>query len=491
MHKVSPNFNINVKGNVATFNFNKDYKMDGKVYADTRASCGCGKNNFTLKINMGSFSVPYCSFCHSPPDRFRISAYYPDASSKSGKRKTDDIRHDDQGRRITTPDIAVYMLRQIEKEISDGYFNPDKYTSQSNRQKFKISFIAGLYLDWTKTRSDTHGNGEITDITFRKKKGDVKKWIIPFFGELDVQHLDHRVIKQIYNTNITANKKRVLEELNNVLKFAKDELIYNFNFPLLPKGPQKKFINENEVPDISALYKIAQFSDNPIGTKIFKICGLYLIRPSDVVTMKRSDLDLENGLITITSHQSGSSDIDGRKSDKKKRSVSTHTLPIGQDLMNLLAENADSYNPLNIKGYLFVNKKGDSFLPYSSLNKIWIRARKKAAEFYNDKGLLKVELYRAAKHAGVTKLLELGYSDEKILRITGIGKEALKHYARLKAKDILEAVDTLANLRDISSKKMGVTSAHKEIGKIENLHTSCTQDQSSVATYNHLKKQGL
>ena len=187
--------------------------------------------------------------------------------------------------------------------------------------------------------------------------------------------------------------------------------------------------------------------------------------------------------MSINSHQSGSEEIDGRKSDKRKKSVSTHTLPIREDLINILSMNTDTYNPLNTKQYLFVNKKGDSFFPYSTLNNVWKRARKKAAAFHNDESLKTTELYKAAKHAGVTKLIELGYSDEMILRITGISKEALRHYARLKASDIAEVVEKLASLRE---RNMGVSRAQNS----ENLHTSCTQVNASVATHKSLKIQG-
>lgn len=486
MHRAIANSAIHVKSYRATYNVfnNKDFTMDGKVYADSRARCACDQRNFKLKINMGDYVVPFCTGCQSPPDKFRLTAYYPDANSKSGKTRTGPIRHDDMGRRITTPDIAVYMLRQIEKEIDQGIFNPDKYTSQTNREKFTIAYIGNQYCEHLDTRKSTGGSGEITDISARKSKGVINNHIIPNFGHLDIQNLDHRVIKKIYAQDIQTNKARVLEELKAIFKFASEELLHNFKMPALPKKPQKNLFDETEIPDIFALHKVADECDNEYAKAVFKICGLYLLRPSDVVTLKRSDIDYNSNIIRINSHQSGSEEIGGRKSDKRKKNLTTHTLPVTKEFINIITPLAGAYTPENTKGYLFVNQKGNSFLPTSSLTKIWKRAKIKAAKKYNDSTLLNITPYRAAKHAGVTKLVALGYADEKIMRITGISKEALKHYARLSAENVLDAVENLAEYRN---EKPISLSAHR----VQKTRTSCAQVDGHIATYNPSELQGL
>lgn len=146
-------------------------------------------------IKAGAIDVPVCAECMSFPNRFRISAYYPDHTKKSGRSRTGDIRYDDQGNRIDSMDRAVYMLKQIEKEIGLGSFSPDKYVSQMNRDAFLFKRIIREYLAFSKFRVDDPDD-KITKRTYRDKSLIAKNHLIPLFGDLDIQFLSSGVMKK-------------------------------------------------------------------------------------------------------------------------------------------------------------------------------------------------------------------------------------------------------------------------------------------------------
>ena len=417
--------------------------MFGKIYPDTRASCSCKKALFNKAIKAGKIDVPVCSVCLGFPDRFRISAYYPDHTKKSGRSRTGDIRYDDQGNRIDSMDRAVYMLKQIEKEIEQGSFNPDKYVSQRNREAFLLKNIINEYLAFSKSRIEDP-DYRITKRTFRDKTLIAKNHLTPLFGTLDIQFLSSGIIKNKFR-QVTTNRRRVHEEINSLLKFAKDELEIVFQMPAMPKKPSKNMRAEEEIPNIHALEKISTCMDDVRSRVLVRLLGITLLRPCDLLPLKESNLDFDRLVLRIDCHDSEGSLVSGRKSDSLKKSKSVFTTPLTKFIIEEIKHLEFTGRDDN---YLFKNKRGgDSYMSYSTLNNAWIRARKKAAIKFNDESLSRAQLYTATKHAGVTQLLEMGVSFEKIMRITGIGREALEHYSKLKANSVLSEIENLSILR--------------------------------------------
>lgn len=404
--------------------------MDGKIYPDTRAKCvECGSVIFPSKMKMSGFEVPLCK-CGGHPDKFRLNSYYPDASKKTGKARTGDIRHTDTGQRISDPGTAIYMLKQIEKEIDLGSFNPEKYTAQKNREKYRIDSICEKYLEHNEKRRAVSDN-PIGKRTLRDKKSIVKNYIIPIFGDIDIQQFPSKVLRERFLL-VQKNRRRVYEELQEVIKFSYQELEIQFQHPVFPPKPKKGYRDETDIPEEGIFWDIVEKLDRPEAKAISVICALYMLRPSDVLTLKPCDMDFKHGVLKIQRHASDGEDAEGRKSDIKKSDRNIHTIPIVPELEFALKLVPD---PKGQDEYYFKGPLADDkFYSYSTFNNAWIRARNAA-----DRPGIK--FYTAVKHARARDLMTQGISLEIIERISGVSAKVLKeHYLRLRAKDVKSTV---------------------------------------------------
>ncbi|MDD0853032.1 hypothetical protein HBN50_07985 [Halobacteriovorax sp. GB3] len=402
--------------------------MDGKVYPDTRARCTeCGSSSFESKVKLSGFTIPYCK-CGGHPNKFRLTSYFPDASKKSGRSRTEDIRFTDTGERISDPGTAVYMLKQIEKEIDLGSFKPEKYTSTKNRAKFLISNIAAEYIKFNEARREDPDD-KISKRTLRDKKTIMKKHIVPIYGHLDIQQLSKKNIKELFS-KVKSNRRRVHEELTQLLKFAKHEMEIVFTIPPLPKKPSSSYRDETTIPDIDCTWKVIEHLDDPRAKAVSIICMVYLLRPSDVLTIKPCDIDRKSRTLKIQRHDSDGICEEGRKSDSKKKQREIHVLPIVNELdmaLDLVAR------PPSSEDFYFTGTKEGSYYPYSTFNNAWIRARKAAG--YPD-----LPFYTSTKHARATDLIAKGFTSEQVRRVAGIGAKAFEHYSRLKAHQVENVV---------------------------------------------------
>jgi hypothetical protein len=172
--------------------------------------------------------------------------------------------------------------------------------------------------------------------------------------------------------------------------------------------------------------------------------------------LQEKNFDFERLILTIEHHDSEGVLESGRKSDSLKRKKERFTTPISSFILQELAQLDLTGDP---EAFLFSSEKNPTtYMSYSTFNNRWIAARKKAALELGDLGLSSVPLYTAAKHAGVVRLIDMGTSFEKIMRITGITREALEHYARMRAQSVLSDVENLARFRFQMATKANGTS---------------------------------
>lgn len=420
----------------------KGFNMNGKIYPDTRSKCvKCGSAKFDKREMVLGFQISICE-CGGDPSRFRLRSYYVDPNKKSGRSRAGDIRYTDTGERITDRNTAIYMLKQIEKEIELGIFKPDKYVSLKNRNKYKVKSLLAKYVLWNWRRVG-YEEERIGRRTAFLKLSTAKRHLRPHFGDIDVQLIPKDELVKRFR-KVESNKRKVHEELTSFFKYLKSELGIISELPKFPPKPVKRFRDADEIPDIHALEKIVKFMEIPQCRVAAKLCGLYLCRPSDVLTLKGASVDITRCVLKLDSHDSMGREEPGRKSDRLKRGTSHTTLPINEEFFKIIEEVG---LPEGEEYLLKSAQDGDDYLSYSTLNNDWNKAREKAAKAHSDPRLAEAQLYTSAKHAGVTRMVEMGIPTERIMRITGVSREALEHYARLKAESVMGDILRLNNLR--------------------------------------------
>ena len=103
----------------------RGYYMAGVIEAD-QSRCKCGGKFH--KVNMGKHEVPLCSICSKEPDKYRIRRVLPGSFGERAKRI--EIRYDNNQQRLTDIHDAISAMKQIDKEILSGKFDPSNWGSE-------------------------------------------------------------------------------------------------------------------------------------------------------------------------------------------------------------------------------------------------------------------------------------------------------------------------------------------------------------------------
>lgn len=344
------------------------------------------------------------------------------------------------------------MLKQIEKEIELEVFSAEKYTSRTNREKYKLSKIIDQYLEFSHKRLKDPED-RISYATYVVKKGIANNYLRPHFGHLDIQFIPKNEIRNIFRDKVDKRRRKVFEELSALFNFVEKELDLAFSIPPMPKRPKKNLKDESKLPDVKVLWEVIPHMKNKYAQAVAALMGVYLLRPSDILTLKTCDLNTRKNELQINRHLSYRSIEDGRKSSNLlKDGPVTHTLPL--DYFFEILKQFEIAIPIEADAFIFPGKFG----PHLSYDAFKVRWREGAidAGFFErvkdpksgkEKKKASVQAYEAAKHAGVSKLLEEGASPEMIIRVAGISRDMLKHYARIRASQTRGTIELLQKNR--------------------------------------------
>lgn len=401
--------------------------MKGFIQSDVKGGCPCG-GKFTLKEELG-YQVPKCEKCEKFPKKLRIGRYLP---SLEGKGQKVFIRYDHRNKRLESIQQAIRTLEFIDYELEEGKFDPRKYASRIVAQQLTFEhFVRKRFFPAQEQRLDRK---ELSPGGYKAKMVIIKSRLIPHFGPMDMRDITTGKIQLFYETLLTKIRtgELCIQELGCIFKYAL-KLEYIDRLPLMPKVVKKRRLKDAEnFPDPDQQDIIINNIKNTQYRCMIKILSIYALRPCEVQVLRWKDLDFENGIITIQRHVSGNEIIEGRKSHAAGEKGSIHYLPMLPTFYETIKDIPRGISPDSL---IFTGCAG-SYVSYSALRYSWRMACKKIGST--------IDLYEGTKHARMTYLKGLGYSDNELMLVTGHSSvEVLKRYAQMKKTQHLKLIETM------------------------------------------------
>lgn len=396
--------------------------MAGVIDADV-SRCDCGGD--WQSVVMGKYEVPSCTKCNQPPVKYRIRRFLPGLNGKAGKRL--EIRYDNNQIRLTDIHDAIATMKQIDRDITSGAFDPRDYGSKEAQQERQFNhFVENSYLSDQETMKE---NKEITKSTLKIKKGLCTNHLIPYFKDKDMRSIKEGEIIKFYRSYKKTLRQRELAtaELRVILKDAKIKNLINVvpDFPTLKKA---KYKNPETFYSRAQQTLVISKMTNPKYKAATMLLARHLLRPCDIRAVLEGDVYITERIIKIERHFSDNELADGRKS-----STETHYVRIDEESMAIIKPWLTG-NPTKA---LFSGARG-KFMSEKVLSNDW----KNAVESID--GLPYIDLYTGTKSSSMTYLLSEGYSIEEIMSLSGhTTLEAAKRYGQRTQKLKLQDQDKI------------------------------------------------
>lgn len=423
----------------------------GKNISPERPHCACS-GRFTKKQHRGE-DYWSCEKCDKDPPAYRIRKSLPGLGKK-------DIRYAKDGTRITSMALAKTVAEQINVELRDFSFKPQKYRLKGQEETHTFQWLVETqYLPHYELLEK---DGKITPYTLRAKKQYIRNYLLPFFTGVkqekikkkritravlrgkgkrpdeykevavkwasdvrSVYHIKSLTITQMYASLPCSQSMKDLvgQELKAILRWTHSDLeLDGFSVPKFPAPKKKKLMN----PDTFLTEEQNRLAFDHIKNDQYRImlhlCWYYAMRPCEVRTLKWGDIDWKGeGTISINRHDSCGKILDGRKSQGEE----SHELPLEPEIRILLQGLARSIDP---DAYMFPG------VPENRLRKTWNAALKKA-------GIPHVDSYRGTKSSRLSQLLVAGWTFDEIQNLTGHSTQTMvKLYAQLTRKQKTEQI---------------------------------------------------
>lgn len=376
---------------------NGEEKMKGTIRA--KGNCPVCQGKF---IEIKRFGY-ICAEHKTVPNRFYIDIFH------TGQRIR--LFSDKHGQAIDTYQRASNLLNHINYEIQNHSFDPTRYVKQ-DLEKFYVSTLLDKFLTF-----------KIDSIAPSYKK-DYRRYVQiakDYFGGTDAREL--RKIDIInYKEHISKNFNFGEKTIKNILDNFKTFLNYlKSDLEILDVVPSFPVINVPQ-PKITWLTKELQqkvFDTVPdIHKPIFAFLMLHGCRPGEARALKCKDIDLDHGVITISSTFSGRVFMERRKGRNSKDS----TIPLHPELLPYITDRIKNNLP---DAYVFVNPKNGKHYYENSLRRIWDNIREKVGLSQS------IRLYDATRHSIASQLVNSGvpiFNVSKLLGHSSI-KMAEKYYA--------------------------------------------------------------
>lgn len=143
--------------------FKKGFYMGGVIDSNVPA-CVCGGK--WVKQKLRGYDVPVCGTCGKEPATYRVRRYLPGKHGEESKRI--EIRNDKDNKKLTDVIDAISVMKDIDREIENGTFDPSNYGSKEVVAKFKFShFVEKTYLP---ACASMVANGELAPSVLKNKK---------------------------------------------------------------------------------------------------------------------------------------------------------------------------------------------------------------------------------------------------------------------------------------------------------------------------------
>jgi integrase len=397
-----------------TYNIGK--WMSAKIYADARANkCSCG-GSFNAKSSLEGIDFPICSSCGGTPAKYRIRARVIDENNRI---KNIDIRHDRQGRRLTSTRFCLGIIDTVREEEEAGKFDVKNYSSVKKKDKYLFKNFLVEYQEFHRKRYERK---EITENGYNIKIR-YSNLLLPFFGHIDIAKISVPMIKNYYNsfTENFSNRRLSMGELKTILNHAleMEKITKVPKFEVESSGRRKTVPNtvntrEKVIPAIKDIGK----------REAIRMIDDYGLRPCEIRAIQYEQLSFFNKRIKIDRHFSNRKMTTGRKSIKAGEKMAILDRPWTPSLEEYINSKNWSGDP---KEFLFTTSRGTALGP-GDMSEAWREAEKiagvphsemygirgaKITEILETKGVLKAKNFAGHTNASMT-LSRYDHSSENV-----------------------------------------------------------------------------
>lgn len=348
--------------------------------------CGCG-GKFKEKDSFEGVLYPVCEACKEPPPFFRIRA---SLKHENGTKRPVLIRYTQDGERLNSRISCLWFFKTVDREISSGTFNFEKYDSKLKRESYLFKNVIKQYQKDSELR---YRNRELTKYTINNKI-KYSNLLLDFFGNTDVSKINTLMIEEYRNsyTDKFSNRDLSLGELRTILNYARSkEMIHHVPFFKVPATKKRKSFPKLADARDKALPTIV---NTTLKEALRTMCD-YGLRPCEVRAVQCEQIDLVNNRILIDRHFSENELVMGRKGHKEGKLAAL----VRRITPELKAFILSKPQPLSPKNFLF-SVSGGQPLGLSTLNRAWRRAEKNA-------GLEHEQMY-GLRAGAITEVLRIG-----------------------------------------------------------------------------------
>lgn len=263
---------------------------------------------------------------------------------------------------VTKKRLRVYKQGFKTKKEAEKYAN--EYCTQVNQgfllPKSKDILLKNFILDWF----NNHKVLSIGVNTRNHYMSRINTYIIPLLGQYKLSELDTLVVQNFYNHLLTkeeplkpSSAKKVIETLNNCLKYAKKLKLISF----LPTDIEKVSIEKPKI-EYWSKDQLEFFLDEMKDTYLYfpvLLCALTGVRVAELCGLKWCDVDFEKGYLNI--NRQVIRDEATKKllcTDNLKTNGSIRTISIPNILLNELRIRRGNPND-----FIILNRQGEICSP--------------------------------------------------------------------------------------------------------------------------------
>lgn len=314
------------------------------------------------------------------------------------------------GRVLDSYNRAFRLLERIRGEIDNKSFDPTFY-KKIDCQKYEFNRYIWSWFD--------HMKEDWAPATKIKNSWLIRKYIDPFFGDMDIREIRGRKIAEFYKTlkgHSGSYKKQIMNILKGMFsRAAKWEDIAKR--PIFPKieitvKPFKWINREQQNIILDFIPTVSQ--------AIFDFLFLSGCRISEITALKWDCVDYQNRILTIKRTHSANKFL-----KETTKTYDWRPAYITDEMMKILKS-----QPRRLNGYVF-NNIYDNHHTYASLWYLWSRACRKAG--------INITLYNAVKHSWACQRINAGFHHEQIGMAFGHKNlNMTKKYTRILTENLRE-----------------------------------------------------
>lgn len=386
-------------------------KMKGVIRPISRQRyCrACGEKYVRSHERNEGFICP--AGCLDRPDRYYLDIWW--------KNMNYSVCSDRTGQPLDSYLRAKTLLAMVNAEIQNYTFDPKNYL----KAELESYYFSNKIGKWLKAKEKNKAKGKIAPSTLKVYGVYVSNYYTPFFKNRDVREIRTSQIKQFYQELPDSLSLKYQKCLITTLESFFSSLLEDEE---ISKKPSFKDV-QITIPERTPKWIDRPTQDTIISCivdvrdrKPFVFLTRQGTRPSEARALRISDLDLENGTVTISRTFSNHEIIERNKEKKAKARL------LNPELLPMLKELCHDRFP---EEYVFVNWRTGNPYNRNLFNKIWNDACKKAK--------IDIRLYNGTRHSVGTQAARAGIPDSEIAEILNHCDDRMvkKHYVN---KDDLE-----------------------------------------------------